>query len=94
MIRGTILPLALIALLGFAACFAVSAARSIAFRSAAGRPIDWAGDGIRCQCCETGVMNWQRGHRYYCSTCGSETTASYSGGLFYFGDCVRTSEGK
>jgi len=41
---------------------------------AAGRPMDWAGDGLKCPEC-SGPLRYLRGHRYRCRQCGLDAHA-------------------
>lgn len=46
--------------------------RHVIERTAAGRPIDWAGDGGRCFKCREPGVRWLRDHDYHCGHCGAD----------------------
>ena len=50
---------------------------AITARDAAGRPMDWAGDGIKCPHCAS-PLTWLRAHEYRCSGCSRGVTARMS----------------
>lgn len=58
--------LLLLAVLG--SIIALQTARHEVYKSAADKPLDWAGDGLKCSDCG-GVLGWSAGHEYRCKNC-------------------------
>lgn len=47
------------------------------WETADGRPLDNAGDGLRCPDCEGGILWWRQGYEYHCNKCGRTLRARY-----------------
>ena len=75
MIVGAIKPIVLVA--GMVAALVGGVSMTCHFSTsldACGRPLDWAGDGIKCPSC-AGSLAWQRRHSYRCRGCDATIEA-------------------
>jgi hypothetical protein len=75
MLFGAIKPLVLVVGMVAALTGGVSIAHHMTTSfDAAGRPLDWAGDGIKCPKCQAS-LSWQWRHRYRCRGCEANIEA-------------------